>query len=150
MQASFPSHDLIDSGRSAITLSRILPLILFLTLVTIVQASPTYATDLIVQTKSGAVQGVNVGSVNLDCLFLNVSVPVGTTSASSLPVMVHLHGGSNTFNWGYEDAHVFVDQGVIVVTLKTRTQAALPLSTAAIIPPVMWRPRTAFTRTAWM
>jgi para-nitrobenzyl esterase len=170
MQASFPSHDLI-SGRLTITLSRVLLLILFLTLVTVEQSSPTYATDLIVQTKSGAVQGVNVGSVNQwrgipyaappvgnrrwkpptppaawvgvrdgsafgshciqletltttlgseDCLFLNVSVPVGTPPASSLPVMVHLHGGSNTFNWGYEDAHVFVDQGVIVVTLNYR------------------------------
>lgn len=55
-----------------------------------------------------------------DCLYLNVFAPPGTTSSSSLPVMFHLHGGSNTYGWGYENARAFVDRGVIVVTLNYR------------------------------
>ena len=37
--------------------------------------------------------------------------------------MVHLHGGSNTFGSGYEDASAFVSRGVIVVTLNYRLGA---------------------------
>jgi hypothetical protein len=63
MQASFRLHDIL-AGRLTITLSRVLLLILFVTLVTIEQSPSAYATNLTVQTKSGAVQGLNVGAVN--------------------------------------------------------------------------------------
>jgi para-nitrobenzyl esterase len=159
----------VDASR--ISARRVLWFGLFVSIMVTQNASVADASNLVVQTKSGAVQGVNVGSVNQwrgipyaappvgnlrwkppsplapwagvrdgsefgshciqldtntttigseDCLFLNVSVPVGTTSASSLPVMVHVHGGGNTFGWGYEDAHVFTDLGVVVVTLNYR------------------------------
>ena len=58
-----------------------------------------------------------------DCLFLNVFAPVGAAASARLPVMVHLHGGGNTFGWGYEDASAFTSRGVIVVTLNYRLGA---------------------------
>ena len=58
-----------------------------------------------------------------DCLFLNVFAPLGAAASSRLPVMVHLHGGGNTFGSGYEDASAFVSRGVIVVTLNYRLGA---------------------------
>jgi|tagenome__1003787_1003787.scaffolds.fasta_scaffold20981394_3 para-nitrobenzyl esterase len=58
-----------------------------------------------------------------DCLFLNVFAPLASTGSSHLPVMVHLHGGSNTFGSGYEDASAFIARGVIVVTLNYRLGA---------------------------
>ena len=58
-----------------------------------------------------------------DCLFLNVFAPVGTTGASHLPVIVHLHGGGNVFGSAEADASNFVSHGVIVVTLNYRLGA---------------------------
>jgi len=148
--------------------------VLWSTLLVLTMVAVAHASDLIVQTKSGSVRGVNSGTVNQwrgipyaapplgnlrwkppispapwagvrdgsafgshciqldtdtttlgseDCLYLNVSVPVSLAGSSRLPVMVHLHGGSNTFGWGYEDTHVFTDLGVIVVTLNYRLGA---------------------------
>ena len=51
-----------------------------------------------------------------DCLYLNVFAPIGATSSSRLPVMVHLHGGGNAFGAPYQDASAFTSHGVIVVT----------------------------------
>ena len=54
-----------------------------------------------------------------DCLYLNVFAPLNPPRGP-LPVMVHLHGGSN---WGfrpYRDASNFVSKGVIVVTVGYR------------------------------
>jgi para-nitrobenzyl esterase len=56
-----------------------------------------------------------------DCLYLNVFAP--PTAATDLPVMVHLHGGSN---WGfrpYRNASAFVSKGVMVVTVGYRMGA---------------------------
>ena len=55
-----------------------------------------------------------------DCLYLNVSAPLGTTSQDRRPVMVHLHGGSNTFGGPVEDTSAFTDRGVMVVTVAYR------------------------------
>src|SRR5262252_4201050 len=40
---------------------------------------------------------VNATDGSEDCLYLNVFVPANATPSSRLPVMVHLHGGGNTF-----------------------------------------------------
>lgn len=162
----------VDASR--ISARRVLWFGLFVSIMVTQNASVADTSNLVVQTKSGAVQGVNVGSVNQwrgipyaapplgelrwrpptppaswagvrdgsafgshciqldtntttlgseDCLFLNVSVPAEASSSSSLPVMVHLHGGSNNFGWGYQDTHVFVEHGVIIVTLNYRLSA---------------------------
>jgi para-nitrobenzyl esterase len=58
-----------------------------------------------------------------DCLYLNVTAPTGATSASHLAVMVHLHGGGNTFGKPYADASAFVARGVLVVTVAYRLGA---------------------------
>lgn len=55
-----------------------------------------------------------------DCLYLNVFVPRRTSATGRLPVMVHLHGGSNSLGAPYEDASAFVRRGVIVVTVAYR------------------------------
>lgn len=55
-----------------------------------------------------------------DCLYLNVSVPAGAASTARLPVMVHLHGGSNWFFHPYQHASALVEHGVIVVTVAYR------------------------------
>ena len=72
------------------------------------------------------------GSEN--CLYLNVFAPAGTARRSKLPVMVHLHGGSNFFGFAYEHAKTLVDYGVIVVTVGYRLGvfgfAGLPALTA--------------------
>ena len=44
----------------------------------------------------------------------------GRDRPSGLPVMVHLHGGSNSGFWPYENATAFVAHDVIVVTLAYR------------------------------
>src|SRR5262249_21728748 len=54
-----------------------------------------------------------------DCLYLNVFAPTGSRG-SSLPVMVHLHPGSNSSFHPYTDASAFVQRGVVVVTLGYR------------------------------
>jgi para-nitrobenzyl esterase len=53
-----------------------------------------------------------------DCLYLNVFAPA--VGGTHLPVMVHLHPGSNTFGRGYQEASALVTRGVIVVTLNYR------------------------------
>ena len=58
-----------------------------------------------------------------DCLYLNVSAPVGTTPSDDLPVMVHLHGGGNFFGRAYRNADAMVERGVIVVTVGYRLGA---------------------------
>jgi para-nitrobenzyl esterase len=55
-----------------------------------------------------------------DCLYLNVFAPATATETSSLPVMVHLHPGSNFFGAPYTDASAFTARGVIVVTVAYR------------------------------
>ena len=55
-----------------------------------------------------------------DCLYLNVFAPRNTSPSSRLPVMVHLHGGANSFGAPYRDADAFVRRGVIVVTVAYR------------------------------
>jgi para-nitrobenzyl esterase len=55
-----------------------------------------------------------------DCLYLNVFAPAGEATAADLPVMVHLHGGSNSGFGPYRNASAFVDDGVIVVTVAYR------------------------------
>jgi hypothetical protein len=55
-----------------------------------------------------------------DCLYLNVFAPAGSTAASHLAVMVHLHPGSNTFGDAYHDAAAFTARNVIVVTVGYR------------------------------
>lgn len=55
-----------------------------------------------------------------DCLYLNVFAPLGTTPSDRLPVMVHLHGGSNFFFHSYRNADALVARGVIVVTVGYR------------------------------
>jgi len=55
-----------------------------------------------------------------DCLYLNVTAPAGSAAAARLPVMVHLHGGSNWFGRPYKHAAALVQRGVIVVTVGYR------------------------------
>jgi len=65
--------------------------------------------------------------------------PSATTSASSLPVMVWLHGGRRDIgsaqDYGVGDFQTFLDQGVIVVTVAFRLNiygyAYVPQSTSA-------------------
>jgi para-nitrobenzyl esterase len=54
-----------------------------------------------------------------DCVNLNVFAPA-TAAGQPLPVMVHLHGGSNSGFWAYPDAASLVEHGVIVVTVDYR------------------------------
>jgi para-nitrobenzyl esterase len=161
-------------SRSRISACRVLWFGLFVLTMVAQDWSVADASNLVVQTKSGPVEGVNIGSANQwrgipyataplgglrwkaptphapwtgvrdgsvfgspcvqldanniplgseDCLYLNVNVPVSASASSRLPVMVHLHGGSNLFGEGYQDAHVFTDLGVVVVTLNYRLSA---------------------------
>ena len=43
-----------------------------------------------------------------DCLNLNVFAPAGASAGDALPVLVHLHPGSNSFGRPYENASAFV------------------------------------------
>lgn len=59
-----------------------------------------------------------------DCLFLNIFAPVNTTEASSLPVVVFIHGGSYIsgaakFYTG-ENMVEYWEEGIVVVTLDYR------------------------------
>jgi para-nitrobenzyl esterase len=54
-----------------------------------------------------------------DCLYLNVFAP-SDSDDRDLPVMVHLHGGSNSGGRPYENASAFVRHDVIVVTVAYR------------------------------
>jgi para-nitrobenzyl esterase len=99
-------------------------------------SSVANASKLIVQTKFGAIQGVNVGSVNQWRGIPYAAPPVGNLrwkppipSAPWTGVRDGSAFGShciqlgNYAGWGYEDTHVFVNQGVIVVTLNYRLGA---------------------------
>lgn len=56
-----------------------------------------------------------------DCLYLNVTVPAGTTSASKLPVIVWIHGGGFTIGEGADyEASDLASKGAIVVTINYR------------------------------
>jgi para-nitrobenzyl esterase len=54
-----------------------------------------------------------------DCIYLNVFTPTARGS-QPLPVMVHLHGGSNSGFWAYRNAAALVEHDVIVVTIEYR------------------------------
>ncbi|MFD6136227.1 carboxylesterase/lipase family protein [Isoptericola sp. NPDC060257] len=56
-----------------------------------------------------------------DCLYLNVTVPAGTTSDAKLPVIVWIHGGGFEIGEGadYEAADLAA-QGAVVVTINYR------------------------------
>jgi len=58
-----------------------------------------------------------------DCLYLNVSAPVGVQDTTALPVMVHLHPGGNLGFHAYRNADAFIERGVVVVTLGYRLGA---------------------------
>jgi para-nitrobenzyl esterase len=58
-----------------------------------------------------------------DCLYLNVFAPASSTPTSDLPVMVHLHPGSNGFGHAHQDASTLTRHGVIVVTVGYRLGA---------------------------
>jgi len=55
-----------------------------------------------------------------DCLYLNVFAPATATSTSHLPVMIHLHPGSNSTGHAYREADAFTARGVVVVTVSFR------------------------------
>lgn len=57
-----------------------------------------------------------------DCLYLNVWTP-GLESGAALPVMVFVHGGSNSGGWSYEPNYLGANlaaRGVVVVTIAYR------------------------------
>jgi para-nitrobenzyl esterase len=60
--------------------------------------------------------------VSEDCLYLNVWTP-DLDPAARLPVMVWVHGGSNTGGWSYEPNYIgarLAAKGVVVVTIPYR------------------------------
>lgn len=60
--------------------------------------------------------------VSEDCLYLNVWTPE-TGENAGLPVMVFVHGGSNTGGWSYEPNYIgarLAARGVVVVTITYR------------------------------
>lgn len=64
--------------------------------------------------------GLLIGSE--DCLFLDIYAPADARAGSDLPVMMWIHGGSNT--WGsataYDGAQLAQDQNVIVIAVQYR------------------------------
>lgn len=78
---------------------------------------PQYASTLAAST---AEPGTLTGRE--DCLSLNVFAPAGIGSGAGLPVMVFIHGGSNTIGSARPyDGSVFVqEQGVVMVTFNYR------------------------------
>ncbi|CAH2063582.1 unnamed protein product, partial [Iphiclides podalirius] len=57
----------------------------------------------------------------LDCLYLNIYVPIAAGMKNPLPVLVWIHGGQYAKGSGGEyDAHDLVKQGIIVVTINYR------------------------------
>jgi para-nitrobenzyl esterase len=65
--------------------------------------------------------GVDAGELagQEDCLYLDVYAP---PNAQDLPVMVWIHGGSNTWGWAdqYNGAQLAMDQNVVVVVVQYR------------------------------
>src|ERR1700756_1613132 len=119
----------VDASR--ISARRVLWFGLFVSIMVTQNASVADASNLVVQTKSGAVQGVNVGSVNQWRGIPYAAPPVGNLRwkpPSPLAPWAGVRDGSefgshciqlgNYAGWGYEDTHVFVNQDVIVVTLN--------------------------------
>lgn len=80
----------------------------------------TFASPCVQPSAFAADGSVTATTGSEDCLYLNVFAPAGATASSRLAVMVHLHGGGNTFGAPYEDASAFVSRGVVVVTLAYR------------------------------
>jgi para-nitrobenzyl esterase len=61
-------------------------------------------------------------SVSEDCLYLNIWSP-GLQADTGLPVMVFVHGGSNSGGWSYEPNYLgarLAQRGVVVVTISYR------------------------------
>ena len=62
------------------------------------------------------------GGMSEDCLYLNVWTPKPVVGAK-LPVMVYVHGGSNSGGWSYEPNYLaenLAARGVVVVTIAYR------------------------------
>lgn len=70
---------------------------------------------------SADLAGVEAGTLigNEDCLYVDVYAP---PNAANLPVMMWIHGGSNTWGWGdqYDGSQLAIDQNVIVVVVQYR------------------------------
>ena len=66
---------------------------------------------------AGVEAGVLIGDE--DCLYVDVYAP---PNADNLPVMMWIHGGSNTWGWGdqYDGSQLAMDQNVIVVVVQYR------------------------------
>lgn len=61
-------------------------------------------------------------SVSEDCLYLNIWSP-DLQAEAGLPVMVFVHGGSNSGGWSYEPNYLgarLAEKGVVVVTISYR------------------------------
>ncbi len=61
-------------------------------------------------------------SISEDCLYLNIWTP-SLERGTSQPVMVYVHGGSNSSGWSYEPnyhGHVLAAQGVVLVSIAYR------------------------------
>ncbi len=57
-----------------------------------------------------------------DCLYLNIWTP-SLDEMARRPVMVYVHGGSNSSGWSYEPnyhGHVFAQRGVVLVSIAYR------------------------------
>ena len=66
---------------------------------------------------AGADEGDLIGSE--DCLYVDVYAP---PNASNLPVMMWIHGGSNTWGWAdqYDGSQLAMDQNVVIVVVQYR------------------------------
>ena len=70
---------------------------------------------------SSCVQGSHPTQGSEDCLYLNVWAPPGATSASGLPVMVHIHGGGFFNGSGNGDNTLLANTGdEVIVSLNYR------------------------------
>jgi para-nitrobenzyl esterase len=82
--------------------------------------APDYCPQL-ANSLSADLVGVEAGTLigNEDCLYVDVYAP---PNAANLPVMMWIHGGSNTWGWGdqYDGSQLAIDQNVIVVVVQYR------------------------------
>ncbi len=100
-------------------------------------ASPFVATDLSkLCTQYNDDATALIGSE--DCLYLNISAPAQSTSQSSLPVMLWIHGGANLAGYAsqFEMGKLANSQNVIVVSINYR------------LGPLGWLSQTALRQTA--